>query len=313
MDRGSVMIRFLLALPLAAVGAAWFWFLILPWPVSLRWRDPGTTAFMEQRLAEAEIAGESLEIRHTWTPLSRISERLQRAVIIAEDGRFYDHGGVDWAAVGEELDYGGDEDFSPFSPADLGHTAAALRYYLANRDEIRGRSTITQQLAKNLYFSADRSLLRKLKEMLVAKRLEWFLSKDRILEIYLNVAEWGPGIFGAEAAARHHFGRSAADLSLDQAAALAATLPHPLTSNPSHRPGRMAWRKNLILRQLGRGGPPETVPLAPPEVLGAEVEPEAAPAADTGAAPAPPPPDTAADSVAPPPPDTAAPPDTMRR
>ncbi|HUH13220.1 MAG TPA: biosynthetic peptidoglycan transglycosylase [Longimicrobiales bacterium] len=311
------MKRFLLALPLAALGAAWFWFLILPWPVPLRWRDPGRTAFMEQRQAEARAAGDSLGIRHSWKPLSAISERLQRAVIIAEDGRFYKHAGVDWAAVGEELDYTGDGDFSPLSPADLGHTARALRYYLEHRAEIRGRSTITQQLAKNLYFSADRSLLRKVKELLVAKRLERFLSKDRILEIYLNVAEWGPGIFGAEAAAQHYFGRSAADLTMDQAAALAATLPHPLSSNPARNPGRMAWRKNLILRQLGSGGPPETVPLAPPEVLGTEVD---VPDLDTRPEPPPevlpPPRDSAADTLAPPPPssppDTASPPDTLR-
>jgi monofunctional biosynthetic peptidoglycan transglycosylase len=129
---------------------------------------------------------------------------------------------------------------------------------------VRGRSTITQQLAKNLYFGESRSLSRKIAEFVVAGRLERFLSKDRILELYLNVVEWGPGIFGADAAARHYFGKPASDLTSDQAAALAATLPHPLSSNPKLRPGRMAWRKQMILARMGATGPVKTVPLEPP-------------------------------------------------
>src|SRR5690606_31793215 len=117
--------------------------------------------------------------------------------------------------------------------------------------------------SKNLYFSTDRSPLRKLEELIVARRLELFLSKDRILELYLNLVEWGPGLFGAEAAAQHYFSRSAANLNAEQAAALAATLPHPLTSNPDHRPGRMQWRKGMILSRMGGSGPVQTVPLDP--------------------------------------------------
>src|SRR5690606_1312486 len=175
---------------------------------------------------------------------------LRRAVILAEDGNFYQHAGIDWRAIREELRYRGDDDFSVFSLSDLRALAGALNYYRSNRERSRGRSTITQQVAKNLYFGPQRSLRRKFDELILAKRLELFLPKDRILEIYLNIAEWGPGIFGAEAAARHYFGRSAADLTLEQAAALAATLPHPLTSNPKHRPGRMQWRQRLILDRL---------------------------------------------------------------
>ena len=133
----------------------------------------------------------------------------------------------------------------------------ALAFLRAHRDEIKGRSTLTQQLAKNLYFTPRRSFFRKLNEAVVAKRLEFFLPKDRILEVYLNVVEWGPGTFGAEAAARTYFDRSAKELTLDQAAALAATLPHPLTSNPSFHPGQMAWRKAHLLSRL-RGPPPGT-------------------------------------------------------
>ncbi len=251
----------LLAVPLAFLGAAWFYWLVLPWPLSLRFRNPGRTAFMEQRLRQAADRDSDLEVRQTWVPLERISRNLRRAVIVAEDGDFYEHNGIDWSAVGEELRYRGDEDFSFFDPGDVRAAVSAIGYYLANREKIRGRSTITQQLAKNLYFSEDRSAVRKIDELIVARRLERLLPKDRILELYLNVVEWGPGIFGAEAAARHYYRRSARNLDRDQAAALAATLPHPLTSNPRTRPGRMAWRTRLILQRMTGTGRVKTVPL----------------------------------------------------
>jgi monofunctional biosynthetic peptidoglycan transglycosylase len=238
--------------PFALVGAVWFWFLVLPWPVLVRWRAPRSSAFMERRVHETRQRGEDLEIEYTWVPLDRITRNLQRAVVLAEDGNFFDHNGIDWAALGEELRYRGDADFSWFDLDDLRAVWNAAGYYVRNRDEIRGRSTITQQLAKNLYFSSDRSVLRKLEEFLVARRLELFLPKERILELYLNVAEWGPGVFGAEAAARHYYRRSAANLNLDQAVTLAVTLPHPLTANPSQRPGRMASRKATVLRLMSR-------------------------------------------------------------
>ncbi|MGH7477880.1 MAG: transglycosylase domain-containing protein [Longimicrobiales bacterium] len=251
----------LLAVILALIGAAWFYFLALPWGITLRWREPQRTAMMQQRLEQAAAAGEALEIEQAWVPLERISPALRRAVVVAEDGRFYEHSGVDWQALREEFRYGGDEDFSFFDLDDLRALRGSLGYYRANRDRVRGRSTITQQVAKNLYFSTHRSVLRKLEELIVAKRLERLLSKDRILEVYLNIAEWGPGIFGAEAAARHHFGRSAAELTRHQAAQLAASLPHPLRINPSRSPGRMAWRVALIEQWMGGTGPVETVPL----------------------------------------------------
>jgi len=253
--------RLLPVLPLAAFGAVWFWWLVLPWPVLLLWSEPGRTAFMAMRVRQARAAEREYEIRHTFVPLDRIARNLRRAVIVAEDGSFYRHGGVDWEALREEFRYRGDEHFSWFDPGDLRALFGSFRYYLANRDEVRGRSTITQQLAKNLYFGNDRSPLRKVAELAVAGRLEFFVPKDRILELYLNYAEWGPGIFGAEAAAQYYFRRSAARLSADQAAALAATLPHPLTSNPRYRPGSMAWRKRMILGRMSRSGPVETVPL----------------------------------------------------
>jgi monofunctional glycosyltransferase len=285
------------------IGAAWFWWIVLPWPALLRLRDPDSTALMRQRVDEARSRGEDLEIRREWVPLDRISRRLQRAVIVAEDGRFRDHGGVDWNALREEFRYRGDDDFSWFSLDDLGSLRESLSYYIENRDKVRGRSTITQQLAKNLYFSTARSPIRKLEEYIVSRRLELFLSKDRILELYLNIVELGPGIFGVEAAAQHYFDRSAADLTADQAAALAATLPHPLTSNPDHRPARMRARKGQILARMGGQGPVETVPLDP--ALDEREEPVApigeplGERPDSAVAPAPPPDSApAGDSIA---------------
>lgn len=297
--------RLLIAVPLAVIGAIWFYYIALPWPVLLGLRDPDSSAVMRQRIAEARSQGEDLDIRREWVPLDRISRRLQRAVIVAEDGNFREHRGVDWAALREEFRYRGDDEFSWLDAGDVRALLGSLRYYIGNRDKVRGRSTITQQLAKNLYFSTDRSPVRKIEEYFVARRLEQFLSKDRILELYLNVVEWGPGIFGAEAAAQHYFGRSAADLNADQAAALAATLPHPLTSNPKQRPGRMQWRKDLILRRMGGTGPARTVPLDPRTAEEPEPEPIGEPAGQ------------AADTIAPPdttaPRDTVAPPDTTAR
>jgi membrane peptidoglycan carboxypeptidase len=175
---------------------------------------------------------------------------------------------VDWKALAEELHWSGDEDFSWSDAADRAALLEAARYYRAHRSEIKGRSTLTQQLAKNLYFSPGRSLARKAGELVVARRLERFLGKDRILEIYLNTVELGPGIFGVGAATRAYFDVPAQRLSRFQAASLAATLPHPLTSNPATRPGRMAWRRDLILERLaGRTLviPPEPEPVAVPE------------------------------------------------
>ena len=255
--------RFLLAAPLALVGAGWFFYLSLPWPVLLRTRNPERTSFMELRIDQARAQGDTLALRHDWVPYSKISRNLRRAVMVAEDGRFLEHDGVDWLALREEMRYRGDADFSWLDPGDLKALGAAFSYYASHRDAVRGRSTLTQQLAKNLYFGESRSLTRKAGEFVVARRLEWFLSKERILELYLNVVEWGPGVFGAEAAARHYFGKSAANLTADQAAALAATLPHPLTSNPKLRPGRLAWRKRMILARMGSRGPVKTVPLEP--------------------------------------------------
>ena len=170
------------------------------------------------------------------TALKDISPLLQRMVIIAEDSRFRTHHGIDPAEIADAV--GVDQ-----AKGWWGTTVTAWRH----RDRLRGASTITQQLAKNLYLSSSRNPLRKVKEAVTALRLESALSKDRILELYLNVVEWGPGVWGADAASRAYFGVPVSRLDESQAAALAATLPHPRTSNPTFRPDRMTVRRDLIL------------------------------------------------------------------
>ncbi|MEQ1855517.1 MAG: biosynthetic peptidoglycan transglycosylase, partial [Longimicrobiales bacterium] len=234
------------------------WFVVIPFPWGLVGRNPERTSLMEQRIREARREGTDFELYQEWVPLDDIAPALRRAVVVAEDYRFREHRGIDWVSLAEEVRWTGDDEFSWWSAADRSALADALRYVLENRSELRGRSTITQQLAKNLYFGTDRSFVRKAMEFIVARRLENRLDKDRILEMYLNVVEWGPGIFGAEAAARTYFGKPASALTLWEAAALAGTLPHPLTSNPSLNPRQMSWRQGLILDRLdpSRGLPP---------------------------------------------------------
>jgi monofunctional biosynthetic peptidoglycan transglycosylase len=166
--------------------------------------DPASTAFMERRLDALREKNPKAALRREWVPYERISVHLKRAVVAAEDAKFLDHEGFDWEAIQKAI----------------------------SRNEKRGRvvagaSTISQQLAKNLFLSGDRSYLRKGQEAVITWMLERTMSKRRILELYLNVAEWGEGIFGAEAAARHHFGVPASSLTPAQAAWLASVLPSP--------------------------------------------------------------------------------------
>ena len=181
-------------------------------------------------------AGGKPERSYGPTALEESSPVLQRMVIIAEDSRFRRHPGFDLAELREAVGV----------PPDAGFVTTLAGAW-RGRDRIRGASTIAQQLAKNLYLTSARSPLRKLKEAVTAVRLELSLSKDRILELYLNVAEFGPGIWGVDRASREYFGVAPARLDAWQAASLAATLPHPRSSNPVFRPERMAERRSLIL------------------------------------------------------------------
>lgn len=269
------------------VAAVTFWFVAIPYPWTLASRNPARTALMEQRTREARREGTQLEIAQQWVALEDISPALRRAVVVAEDYRFREHRGIDWVSLAEEVQWTGDDEFSWASGEDRRALIAALTYVWAHRAELRGRSTITQQLAKNLYFGTDRSFARKAMEFVVARRLEDRLDKDRILELYLNVVEWGPGVFGAEAASRRYFDKAASALTLQEAAALAGTLPHPLTSNPELNPRQMRWRQGLILERLdpSRGLPATPGPLGDFEI---ELVAPDLPAPDS-IAPAPPP------------------------
>ncbi len=188
-------------------------------------------------------------LRYAPVPLDAISPALVEAVVLAEDARFRHHAGMDWIEVRKALGYRRTR-FDWSEGADRAELWRALRLAPARRSALRGASTITQQLAKNLYLSPSRNPLRKLKEAVTAYRLERALGKDRILELYLNVAQWGDGVWGAEAASRRYFKTGADRLSLTQAAALAASLPFPLGSNPAYRPVRMRRRQDLILRRM---------------------------------------------------------------
>jgi monofunctional biosynthetic peptidoglycan transglycosylase len=224
---------------LAAVGFAYlcYVYLALPDVRVLAASNPPTTAFIELRKDEAADGGRSLTIRQRWVPYTQISSNLRRAVLVAEDSAFFDHEGIDLTELRASLEMNWEE--GRFT---------------------RGGSTITQQLAKNLYLSPSRNPVRKLKELLITRRLEAALSKRRILEIYLNVIEWGDGIFGAEAASRAYFGKAAAALSPDEAALLAGAIINPRVHNPARPTARLKRRQAIIARRMGIKAPEATMP-----------------------------------------------------
>jgi monofunctional biosynthetic peptidoglycan transglycosylase len=248
---------------LVAAVAFLFW-LEFVWPPPGWWRThwPAETAFMAMRERQLRSAHRAAPRRYLPVSSDAISAWLRRSAVASEDEAFYQHHGVDYRALREALGYRR-ATFAWSSPADRAELWRALRHGWAHRDRLRGASTITQQLARNLYLSPSRNPFRKLKEAAIAYRLEWALSKARILDLYLNVAEFGPNLWGVEAASERYFGGHARYLSLSQAALLVATLPHPLTSNPAYRPGRTLWRQQLILLKLG--GSPVVIPAEAPE------------------------------------------------
>ncbi len=187
-------------------------------------RNPDQTSVMRQREEEARRAGQTPRVQQSWAPLSRMSRHLIHAVLASEDQKFFGHEGVDWDAVEKAID----EDRRRFRFA-------------------RGGSTITQQLAKNLYFTTHRSVVRKLREAMVARWLEEELGKKRILELYLNVIEWGDGIYGAQAAALRYYGKPAVALDEVQAAGLAAMIPNPRRIHPRLFPKRHARAQRRVL------------------------------------------------------------------
>ena len=208
------------------LGLALLWSLAVLILVAARWIDPPTTTVHMQRRLQAWIYDAPYHERYEFVPLSQISSDFQHAVIAAEDARFYQHHGFDWDAM--EIAAEGD----------------------LEGGRIRGGSTITQQLVKNLFFGTGRSVLRKGAEFTLVPVAELVLGKRRILELYLNVVEWGPGVYGAEAARRYYYRTSARGIDRQQAAQLAAILPLPL----KRRPERMNRYSGLILERMRQMG-----------------------------------------------------------
>jgi monofunctional biosynthetic peptidoglycan transglycosylase len=244
------------ALLLLVIGALW---VVLPDPAPLAHELPKTTALIEQRRGEAKEKRRTLRVHQTWVGLDRVSRRMVEAVVMSEDARFFGHDGLDWAAMRD-----------------------AAKHDLAKGSFARGASTLTQQLAKNLWFGTNKSLWRKLKEAVLASKLEHALSKRRILTLYLGVAEWGDGVFGVEAGARSRFGISAAQLTTAQAVVMASMLPAPRRVDLA-RPSRwLRARSHRLLDRMRDEGV-----IANEEHLRASAELErilsgAAPADDTG-------------------------------
>jgi monofunctional biosynthetic peptidoglycan transglycosylase len=219
------------------VGAAaiWVWSAVVRaslYPVRpLADHAPRETRLMVERRAEAARAGRRHRIDQRWVPASRISPLLRRAVLTAEDDRFFGHGGLDWSEMRE-----------------------SARRNVEARRVVRGGSTITQQLAKNLFLGSARTPDRKLQEVIVALRMERILSKRRILELYLNLIEWGDGVYGAEAAARRTFGVSAANLDARQAVLLAAVIINPRRYSAAAPSRRIESRARMIASRMHRRG-----------------------------------------------------------
>jgi monofunctional glycosyltransferase len=253
---GRTLGRTALAILAAGFGCAAYAYLTLPNVRILRTENPSTTAFIELRAHEAEARGETPRRLQRWVSYSRISPNLKRAVLVAEDSAFWQHDGIDYEQIRESMEVN-----------------------LERMEFVRGASTITQQLAKNLYLSPSKNPVRKLRELLIARRLEAELTKQRILELYLNVIEWGDGVYGAEAAAREYFHVSASQLGPQESALLAGALVNPRLLNPGHPTPRLRRRQEMILRRMGGVTPPPAtndasaplpapvpeLPLPPPE------------------------------------------------
>ena len=215
---------------LLAIFIAGFYFYLGLHDVSkLEAKNPRTTALMVQRYREAKKTDETFRIRQQWIEFEAIPKLLRETVRVTEDASFYQHKGVDFVELKE-----------------------ALKKNWEKGEYARGASTITQQLAKNLYLSTEKSVNRKIKEFLITRRLENILSKDRIFAIYLNVIEWGPGVFGVEAASQYYFHKNVGQLNLEEMVRLVAVIPQPLKINPTENSDWLKWKSQWILDALRR-------------------------------------------------------------
>ncbi len=202
-----------------------FW--LFGWVLWWNWIDPDTTRFMEIRLEELRLLQPQAQLKKQWIPYERISTNLKRAIIASEDARFVDHEGFDWDGIQH-----------------------ALEKNQKKGRIVAGGSTISQQLAKNLFLTPSRTPWRKLEEGVITLMLEATWSKRRILEVYPNVIEWGSGVFGAEAAARHYYGIAAAQLSAEQAARLAGMVPSPRFYDRNRNALGLARKTAIILARM---------------------------------------------------------------
>ena len=220
------LLFWLILLPLLlALALQLYFFLQIAWWVE---HNPTSTSFMRQQLAELRRDDPNARLKFEWVDYEHISPNLKRAIIASEDANFSGHEGIDWDAL--------------------------QRAYDRNTKRgkvVAGGSTITQQLAKNLFLSGERSYLRKGQEVAIAYMLEYWMDKERIYEVYLNVVEWGNGVFGAQAAARYYYGVPAAGLSASQAARLAVMLPNPRYYDGHRQSAYLNKRTGLILRRMG--------------------------------------------------------------
>ena len=228
------MIRWAFRTLAAIVGLLVAAFLAYQGYVALRlwWWDehnPTSTAFMDARLSAMREKNPAAKLKQQWVPYLKISNNLKRAVLVAEDDKFADHEGFDWDGI-----------------------QRAMEKNEKKGKVVAGGSTITQQLAKNLFLSGNRSMIRKGEEALITVLMEHILDKERILEIYLNVIEWGDGVFGAEAASRHYYGVSASQLSVEQAARLAAMVPRPRFDARNRNAPWLMKKTQIIIERMPR-------------------------------------------------------------
>lgn len=240
----------ILFLVLLGAVAVWLTYEYLTFPniSKLRTENPTTTSMIEHRISEAAAEGKEPKKYQVWMPIEQISPHLQRAVLAGEDARYFEHDGFDWDAINkawEEAKREAEKEAKAEGEFDENAWIPPMPQFK------RGASTVTQQLAKNLYLSEERSFLRKGREALITYFLEKELSKKRILEIYLNVIEWGDGVYGAEAASRYYFNKSASNLTPAEAAYLSAMIPSPLNVfNPKKNPKRVKRRQRVIQRGM---------------------------------------------------------------
>lgn len=226
MRLGRKLFLWLVLAPVAIVLAVQLYFFVQIW-----WwvgHNPESTSFMRHQSSLLQEKNPNAKLQHKWVPYNRISNNLKRAIIASEDSTFAEHEGVDWEAL--------------------------QKAYAKNAKKgkvVSGGSTITQQLAKNMFLSGERSYIRKGQELVITYMIEFLMDKERIFEIYLNVVEWGVGVFGAEAASQHYYGIAAANLSTSQAARLAVMLPKPRFYDAHRGSGYLQGRAGLILRRMG--------------------------------------------------------------